>query len=80
MQSLSQSQNGTYTIKWMIGLSDISEQLASFHIAEGNTIPVFHDTKKDGSRITAAALFNSKRSVLILILLLYMLHMGCRSC
>lgn len=40
MQSLSQSQNGTYTIKWMIGLSDISDQLAHYHIAEGNTIRV----------------------------------------
>ncbi len=42
MQSLSQSQSGTYTIKWMIGLSDISEQLASYHIAEGNRIQVLH--------------------------------------
>ncbi len=42
MQSLSQSQSGTYTIKWMIGLSDISEQLANYHIAEGNTIQVLH--------------------------------------
>ncbi len=42
MQSLSQSQSGTYTIKWMIGLSDISEQLAGYHIAEGNTIQLLY--------------------------------------
>ena len=40
MQPLSQSARGTYTIKWMLGIPEVLEQMKRYQISEGSTVQV----------------------------------------